>query len=117
MSSVPITIHGNVYPKDHSVKPYPATIVGFVNITGLEVGGGPICPPDEVPPVDPPLVIWGGPFDPPHVDNTLPVPPLPPLNPPNPPVKPHEGWNWSEAKAGWYFLYIPGEGEAQPKKR
>ena len=119
MSSVPVTISCQIYPKDHSVKPYPATIIGFASITGLEVGGGPIIPPDEVPPgeVLPPLVIWGGPFDPPHIDNSLPEPPKPPDQPPSPPVKPHEGWNWSAVKSGWYFLYVPAPGEAGPKKK
>ena len=45
MSSVPVTIHCQIYPKDKSVKPYPATIIGFASITGLQVGGGPILPP------------------------------------------------------------------------
>ena len=29
---------------------------------------------------------------------------------------PHEGWNWSVAKSGWDFLYVPGKGDPQPKR-
>jgi hypothetical protein len=119
MSSVPITFHGMMYPKDKSVKPYAFTALGTAEITGLGVGGGPIVPPDEIgdipkPPGD--WVIWGG------ADQPFPTPPihlpptLPPVDPPNPPEPPHEGWNWSQAKAGWYYLYVPGEGEAGPKR-
>ena len=121
MSSVPITFHGMMYPKDKSVKPYAFTALGTAEITGLGVGGGPIVPPDEIgdiPKPEPPLTIWGGPFDPPHVEHPIVLPPtLPPVDPPSPPVPPHEGWNWSQAKAGWYYLYVPGAGEAEPKGR
>lgn len=120
MAQVPVTIICQIYPKDKTVKPYPATILGFANITGLEVGGGPILPPEEVPPVDPPWEIWPNPPEgtAPHPEHpiVLPDPILPPENPPpgNPPW--HEGWNWSVAKNGWYYLYIPGEGDPQPKR-
>ena len=103
MAAVPVTIQCQIYPKDKSVKPYPATILGFASITGLEIGGGPIVPPDEVPPVEPPLVIWGGPIDP-YPDHGLPEPPTPPETPPSGPQPPHPGWNWSALKSGWYFL-------------
>lgn len=123
MSSVPITFVCMVYPRDKSVKPYPATLAGFAQITGLGVGGGPIEPPPDIVP-EPPLVIWGPPdgrptlpiagWDPDH--GTWPDVP-PPIDPPANVEKPHEGWNWSAAKSGWYFLYVPREGEAQPKKK
>ena len=110
MAEVPVTIRCQIYPKDKSVKPYPATILGFASITGLEVGGGPILPPDIKP--EPPLVIWGGGNEP------FPTPPieLPPDTPPAAPEKPHEGWNWSHVKSGWYYLYVPGKDEAGPKR-
>ena len=117
MSEVPVTIHCQVYPKDKSVKPYPAVIVGFASITGLEVGGGPILPPDEAPQPEPPLVIWGGGGVGDYIDAGLPEPPTPPEKPPSAPEKPHEGWNWSHAKGGWYYLYVPGPGEVGPKRR
>ena len=122
MSAVPVTIQCLVYPKNKTVPPYPATIIGFASITGLEVGGGPVEPPPDIP-VQPPLVIWG-PSDP---RPTLPIagwdpgsgtwPDRPPPDQPPPQVeKPHEGWNWSAAKSAWYYLYVPGKGDAQPKK-
>lgn len=120
MAAVPVTFVCMVYPRDKSTPPYPATLQGYASITGLEIGGGPIIPPEglpEVPKPEPPLTIWGGPFDPPHPEHPIVLPPdLPPEQPPAKPEPPHEGWNWSTAKSGWYFLYVPREGSAQPKK-
>ena len=48
MAEVPVTIQCMIYPRDKSGKPYPATVVGFASITGLQVGGGPILPPDPL---------------------------------------------------------------------
>lgn len=115
MSAVPVTFVCMVYPRNKTVEPYPATIVGYANITGLGVGGGPIDPPPDIVP-EPPLVIWGPP-------GPWPTPPifLPPDPPPEqPPVAvepPHEGWNWSAAKSGWYYLYVPRPGDPQPKRK
>lgn len=120
MSAVPVTIHCMIYPRNKTVEPYPATLVGFAEITGLEVGGGPILPPDVIPPVEPPLVIWPpeGPLEGAEVLPVWPLdPPVPPVEPPTAVEKPHEGWNWSAANSGWYYLYIPREGEASPKKK
>ena len=115
MAEVPVVIVATIFPRDKTVKPYPATITGWAHIAGLEVGGGPILPPDQVPQPEPPLVIWGGPIDP-YPDHGLPTPPTPPDKPPTPPVPPHEGWNWSAAKSGWYYLYVPGPSAPGPKK-
>lgn len=123
MSAVPITFRGMMYPRDKSVKPYPFTALGTAEITGLGVGGGPIVPPDEIgdipkPPGD--WEIWPNPPEgtAPHPEHPIVIPPdLPPVDPPAQPVPPHEGWNWSAVKSGWYYLYVPGEGEASPKRR
>lgn len=119
MSAVPITFQGMMYPRDKSVAPYPFTALGVASITGLEVGGGPILPPDEVPPdeVKPPLVIWGGGNEPFPTPPIFIPPELPPDQPPDPPQPPHEGWNWSASKSGWYYLYVPGPSDAQPHRR
>lgn len=121
MSQVPVTIVGMIYPRDKSVAPYPATIQGYAHITGLEVGGGPIIDGDPGVPIEPPLTIWPNPPEGtapmPEHPIVLPDPITPPDQPPATPEKPHEGWNWSAAKSGWYFLYIPREGDAQPKRR
>lgn len=124
MAAVPITIQCLVYPRNKTVQPFPATIVGLASITGLEVGGGPIQPPPDIP-VEPPLTIWPNPPEgtAPHPEHPIMLPGMPgwPDTPPpdtTPPQveKPHPGWNWSAAKDQWYFLYVPGSGQAQPKK-
>ena len=110
MAAVPVTIQCMVYPRDKSGPPYPATLVGFASITGLQVGGGPILPPSEVPPVDPPLIIWGGPIDP---------YPSHPIYYPDPPTKPEEpppeGWRWVYSPVyGWVAKPPGGGGKPQP---
>lgn len=119
MSAVPITFHGMMYPKDHSVRPYAFTAVGTAEITGLGIGGGPIIPPGEIekPPGD--WEIWPNPPEgvAPHPEHPIVLPPtLPPDHPPNPVPPPHEGWNWSQSKNGWYYLYVPGKDDPQPHR-
>ena len=114
MAAKPIQIACLVYPKNKTVEPFPATIYGVSWDPTVGVGGGPIIdPPPDITP-EPPLVIWGGgnePFPTPPIE----IPEEPPVQPPTQVEPPHEGWNWSKAKSGWYFLYVPGEGEAEPK--
>lgn len=124
MAGVPITFVGIMYPRDKSVKPYPFTAVGMAAITGVSVGGGPIIPPDEIdeiPEPEPPLEIWPNPPEgtAPHPEHpiVLPDPITPPEQPPATPEPPHEGWNWSAAKSGWYFLYVPRPGSPSPKRK
>lgn len=114
MAAVPVIITGICARRDKTEEPYPVTITGIAQIAGLEVGGGPILPepPDEKPP-EPPLTIWPKPGDP---DMPFPEPPIPPIDPPAAPVIPHEGWNWSALKSGWYYIYVPKPGDAQPKR-
>lgn len=119
MSAVPITFHGMMYPKDKSVRPYAFTALGTAEITGLEIGGGPIVPPGEVPKPPGDWEIWPNPPEgtAPHPEHPIVIPPtLPPTEPPNPVPPPHEGWNWSAIKSGWYYLYVPGKDEAGPKE-
>jgi hypothetical protein len=56
MAAVPVIINGVLMPKAKggSDKPVPAVFIGYASIAGLEVGGGPIIPPDQ-PPIDPPI--------------------------------------------------------------
>lgn len=113
-----------IYPKDKSGDPYPASIAGFMWDPSLSVGGGPIIPPGEAPPEidnkppDPPLEIWPPDawVDFPSHPIVLPDPPTPPEQIPDPPVAvPHPGWNWSVAKSGWYYIYVPGPTDPSPK--
>lgn len=128
MAEIPITIRNAIiYPKDKGAHgdPFPAGIIGFASITGLTPEHPIVLPPDQVPPVDPPLIIWGGPIDP-YPDHGLPVPPdLPPVDPPassTNPVKPN-AWNWNDGtnpqypNAGWYYVTVPGPTDPQPHRR
>ena len=130
MAAVPITINGVAYPKtkEAGAKPFPVTIVGYAWITGLKPDNSlpaeqpkpehPIVlPPDQVEPEPPPpLEIWGGANEP-FPEHPIVIPP-PPDKPPSVPEKPHEGWNFKSGDpSGWYYLYVPGEGEAGPKRK
>lgn len=124
MAAKPVVINCLVYPRNKTVAPFPATIVGLAYDPSLSVGGGPIEPPPDIP-VEPPLTIWP---NPPEGQAPLPSHPImlpgmpgwpdkpPPDETPPQVEKPHPGWNWSAAKSQWYWLYVPGEGQAQPKK-
>ena len=137
MAAVPTVMYGMFYPPGKGQKPFMATFKGVVWNPDLGIGGGPILPPDEVPPVDPPLGIWGGPIDPypdiglpgpqPHPEHPIVLPPDPPTKPPDPPVstqpvKPN-AWNFNDGSnptyptAGWYYVHVPGPGQPQPKRR
>ena len=118
MAAVPVVLNGVMVPKNRAAgdQPVPCVITGYLSIQGLEVGGGPIIP-DNPPP-------GGG--DPPHIDNTLPIPPEPIDPPPSnaPPnavlvVKPAPvtgGWGMAvdEGKIKWF--YAPSESGAGPKR-
>jgi hypothetical protein len=96
-----------IYPRDKSVKPYPATIVGYAWATGLGVGGGPMPGgephpehPIVLPPVDqpPPVDTGGG-----GASITITVKQAPA----------NGGWGVNTDE-GWYWT--PGPGQAGPKK-
>jgi hypothetical protein len=106
MAQVPVSMQVVVYPRDKSVKPYPATICGYAWITGLSVGGGPSPGGDAhpehpivLPPVDqPPPVDTGG-----GGSITITVKEAPASG----------GWGVNTDE-GWYWT--PGPGQAGPKK-
>jgi len=54
MAAVPVIINGVLYPKEKGGQVIPAVFCGYLSIEGLEVGGGPVIPPEQVPP-DPPI--------------------------------------------------------------
>lgn len=127
MGAVPVAINGVFYPSNKKDPPIKGTMFGNAWIPGLHVGGGPVEPPPDIQP-EPPLIIWGGPIDPhpdhglpgpqPHPEHPIVIPPEPPpTEPPTQVEPPHEGWNWSPAMSGWYYLYVPGKDQPGPKRR
>lgn len=110
MSQVPVSMQVIVYPKNKTVEPFPATIVGYAWITGLEVGGGPMPggpgaqPPSGAQP-EHPIVL-------PPVEEPPPTDPFPTvsLDVKQPPAE--GGWGF-KADTGWY--YDPGT-TAGPKR-
>ncbi len=120
MAQIPVSMQVTIYPRNKSVPPYPATIVGYAWLTGVGVGGGPMP---------------GGPGSPAHPDQGLPGSQpgvehpivLPPVDKP-PPVNesgmeitltvkeaPATGGWGLNLDEGWY--YAPGPSEAGPKRR
>jgi hypothetical protein len=106
MAAVPVIINGVFMPaaRGGDDKPVKGTMIGYLSIEGLSVGGGPIAPPDQ-PPIDPPI-------DPPPTDPGSNVAVL---------IKPAPvtgGWGIATDTAGsqfqWYFT--PGALAAGPKR-
>jgi hypothetical protein len=88
-----------IYPKNKTVAPYPATIVGYAWVTGLAPGGGPIDHPPVLPPVTEPP-----PETPLDQMFTMVLKPAPVEG----------GWGFYPEQGGW--LYKPAGGTATPKK-
>jgi hypothetical protein len=87
---------------------------------GVPIGGRPVpTPPIYFPPEgsQPPLGIWGGPYDPPHPTHPIVLPPnLPPVIPPTggqPERKVEWKTGWTE-KTGWVIVGVPAEGTLVP---
>src|SRR5215471_6994836 len=116
MSAIPITIRGTLTTKapkggDPSESgQQQCLLVGLLHITGLTVGGGPIVPPDEIPPGEPVFPIWG----PPGIDfPDLPAPfPDPPADGGVKPPPPDGGWGY-HPDYGWGY-FPGGGGKPQP---
>jgi hypothetical protein len=106
MAAVPVIINGVLMPKGKGAgdKPVPAVFIGALSIQGLEVGGGPVIPPDA-PPVDPPI-------DPPPTD---PGPGVAVVIKPAPVTG---GWGIATDTSGQQFkwFFTPGAGGAGPKR-
>src|SRR5262245_7920237 len=129
MSVVPIIISGVFYPKNRKDPPQPGTFVGNAGIYGLEIGGGPVIPPDTPPPEQPGgtppkqvFPIWGPPGM--ELPDSPGYPPVAshPLPEPQPPVKPPDtdfipGWDfqagWNQDQ-GWFVVIIPEDGTLVP---
>jgi len=118
MSAVPVIINGVMVPKARGGNdvPVPAVFVGYLNIQGLEVGGGPIIP--DNPPPSPgvpthPIVIPDPPPD---------IPPDPPEQPPANAVlvlKPAPvtgGWGLAADGGQLKWFFSPADSGAQPKR-
>jgi hypothetical protein len=104
MGTVPVTIKGNLTDVDTG-ETENVTLSGVAWLTGLEVGGGPVLPPDQPPPPgSPTFPIWGPPgIDlppvpgyPPVAGHPLPEPPLLPDKPNDPAFVPiwHPDLGW-----------------------
>ena len=104
MAAVPVIINGVLMPKTKggSDKPVPAVFIGALSIQGLEVGGGPVIPPDA-PPVDPPI-------DPPPTD---PGPGVAVVIKPAPVTG---GWGIATDTSGQQFKWFFTPGGAGPKR-
>jgi len=104
MAAVPVIIHGVFMPsaKDADSQPIKGTLIGYASIQGLEVGGGPIIPPDGSP-VDPPI-------DPPgQPDSGLAVV-----------IKPAPvtgGWGLASQGGELQWFFAPAKGGPGPKNR
>jgi len=139
MAAVPIQIDGVFYPhsRDGRSQPIKGSMTGYAYIVGLAVGGGPIVPPESLPPDSgppgtPTHPIWGPPGTdfpdkpgyPPVAGHPLPPipeppPELPPGTPPNSVVKPpvEGGWGYiTDANGALQAVYNPGPAGAQPKR-
>ena len=108
MAAVPVILNGVMYPKakgsGSTGQAVPAVFIGALSIQGLEVGGGPVIPPDA-PPVDPPI-------DPPPTD---PGPGVAVVIKPAPVTG---GWGIATDTSGHQFkwFFTPGAGGAGPKR-
>jgi len=104
MAQVPVSMQVVIYPRDKSVKPYPATLVGYAWLTGLHPD---VSPPGAQPHPEHPIV-------------------LPPVEQP-PPVQeggggititvkqaPASGGGGLNLDEGWYWT--PAPGQAGPKR-
>jgi len=125
MSAIPVTIRGTLTtkaPKGGEVGgsgQQQCILCGVLNITGLAVGGGPVIPPEQLPPGKPVFPIWGppgielpdSPGFPPVATHPLPEPPEPFPEPPaegeGKPPPPDGGWGY-HPDYGWG--YFPGTG-------
>lgn len=128
MAAVPVTLAVMIYPKNKTDAPYPATIVGYAWVTGLQPGGGPVIPPSpDAPHPSHPIVLpgdpeWGQDLKPTHPIMLPGMPGWPSDPPPEIPTTPSEpkpppadgGWGWSPTY-GWG--YFPGPNQAGPKRK
>ena len=130
MAEVPIQINGVLWNKVWK-RGEPVVLYGMASIVGLEVGGGPVYPPDQGGGgggEHPAFPIWGppgsnfpgGPGYPPVAGHPLPEPPQQPPEGPadesgfiKPPVEGQPSWAYhSDFGWGWY----PSGAAAGPKK-
>jgi len=103
MSSVPVIINGVLYPKEKGGQVVPAVFCGYLSIEGLGVGGGPIVPPDGIPP-DPPI-------------DVIPPDPGPQVAVVVKPAPVTGGWGIAtDASGAFKWFFTPAQGGAGPKR-
>lgn len=112
MAAVPLAISGVIYDKaDKSAK--NVFLIGLSYNPSLQIGGGPIIPPEQMPPeVDPPLVIWGDPggYNPDAPGQPWPEPP----EGEKPPFEAKVAWT---EETGWVVVLVPTGAHPTPSRK
>jgi hypothetical protein len=105
MAAIPVIINGTMFPKGKGAddKPVPAVFCGYLSIEGLQVGGGPVVPPDGPTPPDPPIDV---PPDQPGPSIAVVIKPAPVTG----------GWGLAGEGQTLKWFYMPPQGGAGPKQ-
>lgn len=107
MAAIPVQITGILFDKKNKTSQV-VTLIGEASVIGLQVGGGPIIPPER----DPSLGIW---HDPGGFNPNAPGEPWPPDEPPQkPPFEKKVGWT---EETGWFVAFVPTGEHVTPSRK
>jgi hypothetical protein len=108
MAAVPVIINGVMYPKakgsGNLPQAIPAVFCGYLSLEGLEVGGGPVIPPDAPVPPDPPIDVPPQPNPGPSVAIVVKAAPI------------TGGWGLASQGGSFQWFFTPGQAGAGPKR-